>query len=165
MLAFCKRLSLVFGAVAGLAFASGTANAQTTVTSNFNVLITINAFCAITSPTDLNFGSSNLLNANVDQTFTFNVQCTNTTPFNIGLNNGGNFSGSRRMRQGATAHYVSYALYTDAGHTTAWGNTIGTDTVTGTGSGSTAAYTVYGRVPTQTILPLRALTRTRSQSP
>ena len=67
MLAFCKRLGLVLGAVSGLALTSGAASAQTTVTDTFDVLITINAFCAITSPTDLDFGSNNLLNADVDQ--------------------------------------------------------------------------------------------------
>ena len=51
MLAFCKRLSLVLGATLGLAFASGAANAQTTITDNFDVLITINAFCAMSQGT------------------------------------------------------------------------------------------------------------------
>lgn len=149
MLAFCKRLSLVLGAVAGFAFASGSANAQTTVTDTFDVLITINAFCAITSPTDLDFGANNLLNANVDQTSTFDVQCTNTTPFDIGLDQGLNFSGSRRMDDGG-GNFVSYALYSNAGRTTAWGDTIPTDTVADTGDGTTNTYTVYGRVPVQT---------------
>ena len=31
-----------------------------------------------------------------------------------------------------------------------WGNTVGTDTVSATGSGASQAYTVYGRVPMQT---------------
>lgn len=147
MLAFCKRMSLVAGAVAGLAFASGAAQAQTTITDNFDVLITINAFCAITSPTDLDFGSNNLLNANVDQTSTFNVQCTNTTPFDIELDNGANFSGSRRMADGA-GNFVNYALYQDAGRSTAWGS--GGAALSDTGNGTAVAYTVYGRVPTQT---------------
>ncbi len=30
-----------------------------------------------------------------------------------------------------------------------WGNTIGTDTVAGTGTGSNQSLTVYGRVPVQ----------------
>lgn len=149
MLAFCKRMSLVAGAVAGLTFTAGAAQAQTTITDTFNVLITINAFCAITTPTNLNFGSNNLLNANVDQTSGFNVQCTNTTPFNIGLNNGANFSGTRRMADGS-GNYVNYDLYQNTGRTTAWGTTIGTNTLAATGTGASVGYTVYGRVPTQT---------------
>ncbi len=42
-------------------------------------------------------------------------------------------------------------LFTDAARTTNWGQTIGTDTVTGTGAGfavaNAVALNVYGRVP------------------
>lgn len=34
--------------------------------------------------------------------------------------------------------------------TTVWGNTVGTDTVSATASGSAQSHTVYGRVPPQT---------------
>jgi spore coat protein U-like protein len=44
---------------------------------------------------------------------------------------------------------VGYALYSNAGRTTNWGNTVGTDTVSGTGNGTGQALTVYGRVPPQ----------------
>jgi spore coat protein U-like protein len=40
-------------------------------------------------------------------------------------------------------------LYSNAGRTTVWGNTVGTDTVAGTGTGATQSLTVYGRVPVQ----------------
>lgn len=157
MLAFCKRLSLVLGTVAGFAFASGSANAQTTVTDTFDVLITINAFCAITNPTDLNFGTHTIISAAVDQTSTFDVQCTNTTPFDIGLDQGLNFSSGRRMDDvsGATAgtNFVTYALFQEAARTTAWGDTIATDTLADTGDGNVNTYTVYGRVPVQAPVP------------
>jgi spore coat protein U-like protein len=51
------------------------------------------------------------------------------------------------MTNGGNA--VTYSLYFDSGRTTVWGNTIGTDTVAATGSGSSQSYTVYGRVPAQ----------------
>ena len=34
--------------------------------------------------------------------------------------------------------------------TVVWGNTVGTDTVAGTGNGASQAYTIRGRVPIQT---------------
>jgi spore coat protein U-like protein len=34
--------------------------------------------------------------------------------------------------------------------TTNWGNTVGTDTVAGTGNGSGQVYTVYGQISAQT---------------
>ncbi len=33
----------------------------------------------------------------------------------------------------SNTEYVNYSLYSNPGYTTNWGNTIGTDTVTGTG--------------------------------
>lgn len=45
---------------------------------------------------------------------------------------------------------VNYNLYREAGRLTNWGNTVGTDTVGGTGTGLVVNSTVYGRVPIQT---------------
>ena len=85
----------------------------------------------------------------VNQTSTIQVQCTNTTPYNIGLNAGtatGATVTTRKMTNGGAT--VGYALYSNAGMTTNWGNTVGTDTVSGTGNGA-QPYTVYGQVPAQ----------------
>jgi spore coat protein U-like protein len=130
----------------GLAFASGAAQAQTTITDTFDVLITINADCDITNPTDLDFGTNGLLNANVDATSTFDVQCTDTTPFDMGLDQG--LNATRRMDDGGT-NFVDYELYADAARTDVWGETVGVDTETDVGTGSAVTYTVYGRVPVQ----------------
>lgn len=136
-------LALVLGATSA-------AHAATTTTT-FTVQITITASCVINSASTLNFGSQGVLSANVDQTSTIQVQCTNTTPYNIGLNAGtgsGATVTNRLMSNGAAT--VSYALYSNAGRTTNWGNTVGTDTVSATGNGAAQSYTVYGRVPAQT---------------
>lgn len=45
---------------------------------------------------------------------------------------------------------MNYQLYTDAGHTHAWGDGTGSTTVaTGTGTGNPVAIQVYGLVPAQ----------------
>ena len=54
---------------------------------------------------------------------------------------------ARKLSSGGNT--VSYTLYADAAHTTIWGNTPATDTVAGTGNGSSQSFTVYGRVPSQ----------------
>jgi spore coat protein U-like protein len=122
-----------------------------TATGSFNVQVTIAATCVVTSATNLNFGTQGVLAANVDQTNTITVTCTNTTPYNIGLDKGLNGSSvtTRQMKSGGGA-LINYALYSDSGRTTNWGNTVGTDTVAATGNGAGQAYTVYGRVPPQT---------------
>lgn len=121
-----------------------------TTTSTFTVQITIAGSCAITSTSTLDFGTQNVLTANVDTTSTVQVQCTNTTPYNIGFDAGtasGATVSTRKMTNGAAT--VSYALYSNAGRTVNWGNTVGTDTVSATGNGAAQSQTVYGRVPVQ----------------
>ena len=122
-----------------------------TATSTFTVQVTIAATCTVNSASTLNFGSQGVLTANVDQTSTIQVQCTNTTPYNIGLD-AGTGSGAtvavRKMTSGGNT--VNYSLYSDSGRTTVWGHTIATDTVAATGNGAAQSYTVYGRITAQT---------------
>src|SRR5690349_4483422 len=122
-----------------------------TATSSFTVSITIAATCTVNSASTLNFGNQGILSTNVDQTSTIQVTCTNTTPYNIGLDAGtgsGATVTTRKLTSGGAT--VNYTLYSNSGRTTVWGNTVGTDTVTGTGNGSGQNFTVYGRVPPQT---------------
>lgn len=129
-----------------------------TATGTLNVSITIAATCSVVSAGPLNFGSVSAIGANIDQTATVTVNCSSTTPYNVGLGigTGGGTVASRRMINGA--NFVTYTLYRDAGRTQVWGSTIGTDTVTGTGNAANQAITIYGRVPTQTVPPPGAYT-------
>lgn len=120
---------------------------------------TIAAACSL-STTTLNFGSAGTsIASNIDSTATITAQCTSTTPYSIGMNDGTNASGSQnRMRLGATSNYVNYELYTDNARTKAWATTTSTSSCTGgtstcilgTGTGSNQSVTIYGRVPPQT---------------
>jgi len=124
---------------------SGPALAQGTATTTFQVTATVNATCLI-SATNLAFGT--YTGTQVDATSTITVTCTNTTAWNIGLSAGtcpGATVTTRCMLNG-TAH-LNYAMYRDASRTLNWGNTVGTDTLAGTGSGSAQVNTVFGRVP------------------
>jgi spore coat protein U-like protein len=121
-----------------------TASTSTTATA------TVIKNCTV-SATTLNFGSSGVISANIDQTSTIQVQCTNTTPYNVGLNAGtapGATVTTRKMASGAKQ--INYSLFRDVGRTTNWGNTVGTDTAASTGTGATQNFTVFGRVPPQT---------------
>lgn len=156
----CARLALLLSAL-GLALS---ASASTTKTTTFLVSLVINSDCSI-SANPLNFGSSGVLAANVTQTTSLSVTCSNTTPYNIGLD-AGSVSGStvttRLLANGATT--VQFQLYSDSGHTTVWGNTIGTNTVSGTGDGNAQSLTVYGVVPPQTTPAANTYTSTVTAS-
>jgi spore coat protein U domain-containing protein, fimbrial subunit CupE1/2/3/6 len=145
-----NRLPLKCAGVTFCAWLLASACFAATTTSTFTVQITITASCAITSSPTLNFGATGVISANIDQTSTLQIQCTNTTPYNIGLNagtSGGATVTTRKMTNGGAT--VSYSLFSDAGRTTNWGNTVGTDTVASTGTGVAQSFTVFGRVPAQ----------------
>jgi spore coat protein U-like protein len=134
-----------------IAFASSTLPADaTSTTSTFSVQLSITASCAISSAPTLNFGAAGVVATAVNQTSTLQVQCTNSTPYNVGLN-AGTSSGAtvttRKMTSGANT--ISYSLYSDAAMTANWGQTIGIDTVSSTGTGAVQSFTVYGQVPAQ----------------
>jgi spore coat protein U-like protein len=136
----------------GLAIVAGSANATTT-TSTFGVSLAITAQCVINSTTlmDFNTGAIGVINANHDATSTLKLQCTNTTPYDIGLDAGTTSGGA--VAQRLLAHggnTINYNLYTAADHLTIWGNTVASDTVTSAGNGAEQTFTIYGRVPPQT---------------
>lgn len=107
--------------------------------------------CAVAA-TPLAFGTLNQLNgsANDSQT-TLVVTCTPGTTYDVGLDAGAHASGGvRHMTPVAGAASIPYVLYTTAGRTTTWGNTVGTDTVNATATVTPTTLTVYGRVPAGT---------------
>lgn len=121
-----------------------------TVTDTFQVTATVLGSCLV-SATDLAFGNYTPTSGTaLDQTSTVTVTCTTGTTYSVGLNAGlnddGNGVAGRRMVYNTT-NFLAYALYSDSGRTTNWGNTPPTDTVGGTGNGAAQDITVYGRVP------------------
>lgn len=121
-----------------------------TATSTFQVQINIQAACTVSGATDMNFGNVGVLAANIDTTSTITVQCTASTPYTIGLNAGLNGGSVTTRQMSGAGGLVNYTLSRDGARTQNWGETIGTDTIAGTGNGASQAYTVYGRVPPQT---------------
>ena len=91
------KMGIKLGCIAGLTLLGGAAQAATT-TSTFSVQLAITAQCVINSASTLNFGSNGVINANIDQTSTLVVQCTNTTPYDIGLDAG---TGGRHVQRPA----------------------------------------------------------------
>ncbi len=116
----------------------------------FNVQANVVGACTV-SASNLNFGTAGTLTSNVDTTNTISVSCSNLTPYSIGLDGG--LSGSsdptlRKMVNGPSD--ITYGIYQNSAHTIPWGNTTGTNTISGVGNGTTQNYTAYGRVAVQT---------------
>jgi len=134
---------------------SGVHAQSLTATATFIVKTTVQAVCSV-SATDLNFGVYNAQSGGATMSnTTVNATCTPGTTYNISLGAGGagNIYGGRQMASGTNK--LNYQLYRDAGRTNIWGNTIGTDTVTGGGGagGLPVPHTVYGSLAAGQVVP------------
>jgi spore coat protein U-like protein len=141
-------IALTFAAAAAPSFAAS-------ATGTFAVSATVVKACTI-STSALSFGTYDpTASAPDDASTTVDVRCTNGTLYNVGLNAGTGSAAtvtSRKMTLGF--NNLSYALYQDTSRATNWGNTVGTDTVSGTATVTTTALTVYGRIPAGQAVPV-----------
>jgi spore coat protein U-like protein len=127
------------------ASALASAASADTATTTFLVQATVANTCTI-SATGINFG--NYVGSDLDGTATLTATCQNGAAYTVALNAGstiGSTVTARRMTKTGGA-LLPYALFRDAGRTQNWGQTIGTDTVAGAGTGSAQTLTVYGRI-------------------
>jgi spore coat protein U-like protein len=138
----------VYGQVtAGQIVPPGTyTDTMTTATTSFSVTVVITATCSI-SATNLAFGT--YTRALVKSTSTISINCTNLTSYNVGLNAGvaTGATVTNRSMTGPGSALLKYQLFSNSGYTTNWGNTVGTDTLAGTGNGANQSLTVYGQIP------------------
>lgn len=121
-----------------------------TATTTMPVTMTITAGCTVTA-TPVAFATQSTLGAATSASGTLGVTCTNTTPYTVSLDAGNGASATTTVRKmtGPASAVLNYGLYRDAGFTQNFGNTAGTDTAAGTGSGVSQPITVFGRVPAQ----------------
>ncbi len=152
---------LVGGMLALAALGTGTQAHAATTTSSIAVAAAVLQTCVV-SASALAFGTYDPTSATpADSTTTILVTCSLATTYNVGLSAGGGSGASvatRKLTSGGNT--LDYGLYTSAARTTVWGNTVGTDTVSGTGTGLPVSYTVYGRVAAQQSVPAGAYTDT-----
>jgi spore coat protein U-like protein len=124
-----------------------------TATATISVTATVLSSCTLTAQ-PLAFGnySAVILNA----TTTLSVTCTNGSAYTVALDlgTGSGATVSARKMTYNTTNTLNYGLYQDSGHATIWGNTTGTNTEAGTGTGSLQTLTVYGSIPaSQFVVP------------
>ncbi|MFM0361787.1 Csu type fimbrial protein [Paraburkholderia sediminicola] len=145
-----SQTSLTYGFF--LLLAPGCAALTTSAGSfGFTASATVVNNCLI-SATNVAFASTGVLSSALSASGAITARCTNGDAYQIALSTGlsGNVA-ARQMQRAGGGGAVNYQLYTDAAHTSAWGDgTAGTTMATGTGSGNAVSITVYGRVPAQT---------------
>ena len=121
-------------------------------TTTFDVTMGVVADCTIATSA-MDFGAARgVLSTALSATSNINVICTNTTPYNLGLNagTGAGSSGTTRYMSGTGSNTgtVRFHLFQALG-TTPWGDTQGTNTQGGTGNGTQQTLTVFGEIPAQ----------------
>jgi len=146
----------LIGVAAVMSLFAGPAALAGTTTGTLPVSMTITASCTI-GATAMAFTSqlgASLVSTAATASGSISVTCTNLAPYAIGLDNGSNYSTTRRMLFGGS-NYLPYGLYTNVGLTTPWSSATGSATCTtssncytGTGNGAAQSITVYGQVPT-----------------
>ncbi len=144
-----KMKNLIRGMLAGSLILTSNVYAGS-ATSSLSVSATVASNCTI-STSALSFGSYDPIvanaTANLDGTGTVTITCTKGAVTTVGLDLGGNASGTTRRMASGTER-LSYELYKDSSRSSVWGNS-GTDlNDTGTAPSKAArAFTVYGRIP------------------
>lgn len=155
--------SIALSGIAIAALAATPANAAT-ATSSLSSTATVTSNCDV-STTAVGFGSVNVISgANVDATGGLSVTCTSGTAWSADAGVGAGTGATMAVRKMANgANLLNYVLYTDTARTTVWGNAADATTlkISGTGTGSAQANTIYARVPSgQTSLPAGAYSDT-----
>ena len=144
----CIRVVLATALSAAMCLFDPSMALASTATSSMAVSATVVASCTV-SASPMAFGTYN--NALLTSTATVSATCTNTTTYNVGLSvgtaSGATVTTRSMFVSGTPAVLLNYSLYSNSGRTTNWGNTVGTDTVSGTGNGSAQVLTVYGQIP------------------
>jgi spore coat protein U-like protein len=147
-----RKIVLSAAIIATLPGLAGAAVYSKSQPASFDVTMKIVADCTI-SANGIDFGQTQgVLSSAVNGSAAINVTCTNTTPYNVGLDAGtgtGSSGTTRYMKgTGTNNNTVRFNLYQAQG-STPWGNTQGTDTMAGTGTGAAQTLTVYGEIPAQ----------------
>jgi spore coat protein U-like protein len=117
----------------------------TTTGSTFGVSATVQTNCTITNAATLVFGTYTGIALKVPSGG-ITVNCTNGTPYTIGLDlglNGGN-GNTRYMIN--SSNKLGYQLFSDNLYSVAWGSTTGLVSSTGTGLDQ-LPFIVYGTIP------------------
>jgi len=120
------------------------------ISASFLVSATVVPTCTIAATT-LAFGV--YYGAPTNEPGSITVTCTATTSYTVGLNAGvgsGATVSTRHMtgavNSAGNVDTLNYGLFRDAADSVNWGNTPGTDTVAGTGTGGAQTLTVYGQL-------------------
>ncbi len=132
-----------------------------TDSDSFTVTATVTNSCDIDA-NDLAFGSYDPVSSTpLDAATTLTLICTNGAAYDIAMDAGSGAGASVTTRKMTNSgNLLNYSIYRNAGRTNVWGTTSGSNTVTGTGTGSTQTINIYGRIGINQTAPAGGYTDT-----
>jgi spore coat protein U-like protein len=151
---FSQKALLAAALFAAMGVAS-TASANTT-TGTFTVSLTVNKACTVTTSASSNiaFSAVNAGGTATSGNGSFSVNCSNGTPFYVGLapQNVASTTGAGTMKGsiGGNNSTVTYQLYQNSGLSNVWGNTA-TSTSAGNGLGGTGGGMSASKAVSETV--------------
>jgi spore coat protein U-like protein len=145
-----RRILIVFASLALISIAAESRLSGQQASASLTVSANVVKNCTITTA-PVSFGNYDSVTANatapLDGVGTITVRCTKGAAAKVGLNTGGNATGTTRRMAGGTAEYLTYELYKDTGRATIWGDTLDTALDVAAAPNQTPRdFTVYGRV-------------------
>jgi len=159
---FCTMRKIAFGFAAIAAIVATpalAASASNTMPVSVNV---INSCTVAASP--MAFGTlTSVGGVNVDTTANVDLVCTIGASYDVSMDFGTNVAAGQRYLVNTTdpTKKIPYNIYRDSGRSLSWGNTAGTDTLTGTTASGLVTIPAYGRIPASaTSVPAGAYTDT-----
>jgi spore coat protein U-like protein len=150
------KARLLIGAITAAALmAAGPAPSfASTATGTLPVFVQVVNTCSVLKA-NMNFGQVNgqTVSQQADVTGFIFVECTNATAYDVGLDQGlyGDGTVTGRAMSDGSGDLINYSLFSDPAETQNWGDTVGTDTESGTGSGSLQKLIVFGQIPSQNL--------------
>jgi len=154
-----KKILLATALIGTSAFAASASAAV--ATANFQVQITIQKACSVTTnaASNINFGTVASTAVNTPGTSSISVICSKTTPYYIGLAPSNNTTTGAGVMSGTGSNTdkVPYQLNSVSNTGPVWGNTATATTVgngvAGTGTGLAQSISVYATVPNANFTP------------
>lgn len=129
----------VVGALLPVIAGSAIAAAPNPATTTFQVSITIAKSCTVATGGNVSLGTVDETSPDATGVTNITVACSKTTPYTVALSpSNTSLVGTGSMAgTGGNTDTVNYSLYQDAANAVIWGDTPGTNTIAGTGTGAT----------------------------
>ena len=145
-----RRILIILAGFAVVSIAVESRLSGQQASASLTVSATVTKNCTITTA-PVAFGNYDSVAANatapLDGLGTVTVTCTKGAAAKVGLNSGGNATGTTRRMAGGTAEYLTYELYKDTGRATIWGDTASTGLdIPAAPNRNPRSFSVYGRV-------------------